>query len=58
MTHPAVDDPALREITGRDNENYVWAEPNRTSDLEVLLDPDLPRALAAHDVELIPATRA
>ena len=55
VTHPAVDTPELREITRRDNENYEWAEPNRTSDLAVLLDPQVPRAIEAAGVELITA---
>ena len=55
VSHPAVDSPALRGITREDNENYVWAVANRTTDLALLLDPDVPKWLAKYDVELITA---
>ena len=55
VSHPAVDTPALRGITEEDNDNYVWAVANRTTDLALLLDPDLPRWLEKYDVELITA---
>lgn len=55
VSHPAADTPELRGITREDNDNYVWAVPNRTSDLDLLLDPDLPAMLEKYDVELITA---
>ena len=56
VSHPAVDTPALRGITEEDNDNYVWAVANRTSDLTLLLDPDLPKLFEEHAVELVNAS--
>ena len=53
VTHPAVDDPELRSIARPDSENYCWAEPNRTSDLVVLLDPDVAARIDALEIELV-----
>ncbi|MCR9095651.1 MAG: ChbG/HpnK family deacetylase [bacterium] len=55
VSHPATDAPELRGITREDNDNYVWAVPHRTSDLDLLVDPDLPKLFDELDVELITA---
>jgi len=53
VTHPAVDDPELRHIARPDADNFVWAEPNRTSDLAVLLDPEVASRIQALGVDLV-----
>jgi predicted glycoside hydrolase/deacetylase ChbG (UPF0249 family) len=53
VTHPAIDGPELRSIARSDAENYVWSEPNRTSDLEVLLDGDVAERIKKNGIELI-----
>lgn len=53
VAHPAVDDPELRSIARPDAENYCWAETNRTSDLTVLLDPEVAARIDALGIELV-----
>jgi hypothetical protein len=53
VTHPAVDCPELRSIARTDAENYCWAEENRTSDLTVLLDPEVALCIESLGIELI-----
>ena len=53
VTHPAIDSPELRSIARPDAENYVWTEPNRTSDLAVLLDDDVAERIKRNGIELI-----
>jgi hypothetical protein len=53
VTHPAVDDPELRNIARPEADNYVWSEPNRTSDLAVLLDPDVASRIQALGIDLV-----
>ena len=53
VTHPAVADPELRNITRPDADNYVWAEENRSSDLDVLLDPEVASSVQDLGIELL-----
>jgi hypothetical protein len=53
VTHPAVDDPELRSIARPDAENFCWAEENRTSDLAVLLDPEISARIDALGIDLV-----
>lgn len=53
VTHPAVDDPELRSIARPDAENYCWAEANRTSDLNVLLDREVAALIETLEIELV-----
>ena len=53
VTHPAVDDSELRSIARPDAENFCWAEPNRSTDLEVLLDPDVAERIETLGIELV-----
>jgi len=53
VSHPAVDDPELRSLARSDSENYCWAEPNRTSDLAVLLDSEVAACIDALGIELV-----
>ena len=53
VTHPAVDSPELRSIGRSDALNYCWAEENRTSDLTVLLDPEVASLIQSLDIELV-----
>ena len=52
-THPAVDDPELRSIARPDADNYCWAEENRVSDLEVLLDPEVAARIDELEIERV-----
>lgn len=53
VTHPAVDAPELRAIARPDAENYCWAEENRTSDLSVLLDPEVAALIDKLGIDLV-----
>jgi len=53
VTHPAVASPELRAITRPDAENFCWAEENRASDLEVLLDPEVAARVEKLGIELV-----
>ena len=53
VTHPAVGDRELRSIARTDSENYCWAEENRTSDLDVLLDRDVAARIDGLGIDLV-----
>ena len=53
VTHPAVDSPELRAVARPEAENFVWAEPNRTSDLAVLLDAEVARRVIDLGIGLV-----
>ena len=55
LTHPAVADAELRAISRPDAENYCWAEENRTSDLAVLLDPEVAARVEELEIDLVSA---
>ncbi len=53
VTHPAVASPELANIARPESENFCWAETNRTSDLDVLLDPDVAKRIEELDIDLV-----
>jgi hypothetical protein len=52
-THPAVPGEELRSVARADAPNADWAERFRRSDLEVLTDPEVRRAVEARGIVLL-----
>jgi hypothetical protein len=56
--HCADDEPELAAIARPDAGNFPWAREYRVSDLAVLTDPDVRRAIDDHGIELVSVATA
>lgn len=53
VSHPGEAGEELRSLTPQANDNHAWAETIRASDLEILCDAAMRRAVEARGIELV-----
>jgi len=53
VTHCAAPHPELAAMHTPGNDTYRWAEEYRLSDLEIVLDPEIRKAIEIRDIELV-----
>jgi len=58
VCHPGVPGPELASVTTPESPVYRWAQEYRASDLEVLTDPEVRRAVEQHGVVLTSVAQA
>jgi predicted glycoside hydrolase/deacetylase ChbG (UPF0249 family) len=53
VSHPGIAGPELASLTGRESSPWPWAQEYRASDLAVLIDGDIRRAIEDHGIKLV-----